>query len=67
LIIWLEIVDFKPMCLTFPVERNSDVGNEFESNRGARGELEETIGKSLENSEEVENEDETERGREEIR
>jgi hypothetical protein len=46
LMIWLEIVDFKPMCLIFSVEINSDVGN------------------SLENSEKVENEDETEGERE---
>jgi hypothetical protein len=53
--------------LTFPVERDSDVGNEYDSNRESRElEPEETIGKSLENSENgLENEDETEAGREE--
>ncbi len=53
--------------MTSPVERDSDVGNESDSNRESRElEPEETIGKSLENSEKgLENEDETEAGREE--
>jgi hypothetical protein len=52
------------MCLTSLIEKNSDAGDESDSNRESReGEPAETIGKSLENSEEVENEDETEGGR----
>jgi hypothetical protein len=34
--IWLEIVDFKPICLTSPGERDPDTGTESDIDKESR-------------------------------